>query len=81
MKLNIEVDLGIVDVETDSEHGNIDSVYFGGIDATNLTVADLILKIMSEQKWSEMVAQAYYHELDAYTPPRDDGDDVVGHPV
>jgi len=78
VKVAIEVDLGIVEVETDSNHGNIDAIYFGSIDATNLTVAELISKLIPPQKWSEKIYQA--EQLAQDEPDRME-DEQWGHPV
>ena len=57
-KLFVEVDLGIVEIETRAGHGNIDEIWFGGIKASNMSVAELIEILIPPAKWSSMIEKA-----------------------
>lgn len=55
MKLTITIQLPDVEVETFSEHGEIDAVLFDGNDVANKSVAEFIMLIVGEHKWREKV--------------------------
>ena len=60
MKLTIKIDIGEIEIDTDSGHGAIDAVWIDGIDVTNLTVAEMVEKIFTPEEWSRLVANAEY---------------------
>ena len=81
MKLTVEIDCGIIDVETDSETGRVDSVWVNGYDYADKTVEELIIALAGGQrKWSVKVADAEYDYHHADKGP-DRMEDEFGVPV
>lgn len=64
MKLCFEVDLGEIEIETNTETGRIDSVWVSGGDVSNLTVEEFILAVLGgQEKWSRMISEETYKKL------------------
>lgn len=58
MKLDIEYDLGSIVITTDPNHGNPEGVFIDGIDVTDMTVTDMVLKVIGVERWMQMVSKA-----------------------
>lgn len=55
MKLDFSVLLPELEVETNSEHGEIDRVFLDGQDFSNRSVAELIMAHFGEYCWREKI--------------------------
>jgi hypothetical protein len=61
MKLTFEIDLGEVEVDTNSEHGSIDAVWVNGENLINKTVEEFLIEAFGGQrKWTQKVADEQY---------------------
>lgn len=57
MKIDITYDLGEVVIETDTNHGNVEAVFIDGLDVSDLTAVEMIIKVIGEEKWQQLISK------------------------
>ena len=74
MKIKIPIEIGTIEIHTDTNHGSIDAVIINGKDLANHTFAEAIIELIGIGKWSELVAResetnGFQKWLDEYAVP------------
>jgi hypothetical protein len=64
MKLTVTVDLGEVEIETDSGTGRIDGVWIANKNYADSTAEELILALLGQMDWSKAIAKEEERQLD-----------------
>ena len=79
MKLIFEFDLGEVEIETNSNHGRLDSVWVNGKNYAERSVDDFIVALAGGPiGWSRLIALKEQIEQD---PEKDRPEDQYGVPI
>lgn len=74
MKIKIPIDIGQIEVHTDTNHGSIDAVIVNGKNLADYVLADAIIELVGAVKWSELIAresapESFNNWFDEYAVP------------